>query len=69
MEVTCFTYYIQGLHFDEELKGIIPRMMDFIFECISDSSSDNEFSVKASYLEIYNEKIQDLLDRKYILNM
>ena len=37
--------------------------MEYIFELIKNSSSDIEFSVKCSYLEIYNEKIQDLLDR------
>jgi len=40
--------------------------MEYIFELIKNSSSDIEFSVKCSYLEIYNEKIQDLLDRKKI---
>ena len=42
--------------------GIIPRMMISVFETISKSSDEIEFVVKCSYLEIYNEKVQDLLD-------
>ena len=42
-------------------------MIDSVFDHINNSSEDIEFSVKCSYIEIYNEKIQDLLDRnKYI---
>ena len=40
-------------------------MMEYIFELITKASLDIEFSVKCSYLEIYNEKIQDLLDRNF----
>lgn len=42
--------------------GIIPRMMVQVFESIAKASEEIEFTVKCSYLEIYNEKIQDLLD-------
>lgn len=62
MEVTIPAKY-KGSHFDEEHKGIIPRMMEYVFELIKNASTDLEFSVKCAYLEIYNEKIQDLLDR------
>jgi kinesin family protein 5 len=60
------TFTMEGVQNDSELKGIIPRMMDYIFEAIDQSGEDIEFSVKCSFLEIYNEKIQDLLDRKSI---
>lgn len=49
---------------DEELKGIIPRIMEYIFDCILQADRNLEFTVRSSYLEIYNEKVQDLLDRK-----
>jgi len=44
------------------MKGLIPRMFDFVFNYISESGDDTEFTVKVSMFEIYNEKIQDLLD-------
>ena len=40
--------------------------MEYLFKFIAEASSNIEFSLKCSYLEIYNEKIQDLLDRKII---
>ena len=46
----------------EEHKGIIPRIMDYIFECILQADESLEFTVRSSFLEIYNEKLQDLLD-------
>ncbi len=49
---------------DEEFKGILPRTMEYIFDVIKMADEDIEFSVKCSFFEIYNEKIQDLLDRK-----
>lgn len=42
--------------------GIIPRVMNRIFEMIEQSSETLEFSIKVSMLEIYNERIQDLLN-------
>lgn len=49
---------------DQEQKGLIPRMFDSIFEKIESESEDVEFTVKVSYLEIYMEKIMDLLNPK-----
>lgn len=39
-------------------------MMKHVFNLIMNSSEDIEFNVKVSFLELYNEKLQDLLDRK-----
>ena len=47
---------------DEKMKGIIPRMMDALFVGLINASSATEFSIKVSFLEIYMERIQDLLD-------
>ena len=58
------TYTMEGIPSDENLMGIIPRMMQLIFETINSWSSDIEFSVKCQYYQIYNEKIQDLIDTR-----
>lgn len=41
-------------------RGIIPRAFEHIFEAIS-TAENTKFLVQASYLEIYNEEIRDLL--------
>ena len=56
------TFTMEGIKDDLHLKGIIPRTMDYIFELIPQSSNELEFSIKCQYYQIYNEKIQDLLD-------
>ena len=45
-----------------ELQGIIPRMVRTVFNRIDTASDSIEFSVKVSMIEIYMEKIRDLLD-------
>ncbi|OMJ88868.1 hypothetical protein SteCoe_9068 [Stentor coeruleus] len=47
--------------YDEQLKGIIPRMVFTVFDRIS-KSEEMEFLVKVGFCEIYNEKIKDLID-------
>ena len=47
---------------DLELMGIIPRMVQTVFDTIRISDDNIEFSVKVAYCEIYLEKIKDLLD-------
>jgi len=47
-----------------EHMGIIPWMVRHIFAKIEKSSEDIEFTVKVSMVEIYLEKIWDLLDPK-----
>lgn len=46
-------------------KGIIPRLCDALFEKIA-TNDDPEltYKVEVSYMEIYNEKVHDLLDPK-----
>ena len=46
---------------DEASKGIIPRITEQIFDSIMRSDASIEFTVKVSYMEIYMEKIRDLL--------
>mmetsp|Transcript_35999 Transcript_35999/g.6467 ORF Transcript_35999/g.6467 Transcript_35999/m.6467 type:complete len:106 (-) Transcript_35999:871-1188(-) len=47
---------------DIENCGIIPRMINTIFELIENAESYMEFTVKISFCEIYMERIKDLLD-------
>ena len=58
------TFTMEGFTYDsnDELRGIIPRCVEQIFEYIeSFSQSDTKFMVRASYLQIYNESVSDLL--------
>ncbi len=51
---------MQGVRDPDCQRGIIPRAFEHIFEAIS--LEDNyKYLVLASYLEIYNEEIRDLL--------
>jgi kinesin family protein 5 len=55
---------LQGADIDsDELKGIIPRITEQIFQSIVESDPHLEYLVKVSYMEIYLEKIRDLLAR------
>ncbi|KAF7188487.1 Kinesin heavy chain [Pseudocercospora fuligena] len=56
------TYTMMGADInDEGTKGIIPRIVEQIFTTIMRSDQNIEFMVKVSYMEIYMEKIRDLL--------
>ncbi|KOX74799.1 Kinesin-like protein KIF13A [Melipona quadrifasciata] len=48
-----------------ENKGIIPRLCDNLFDMIAKQQSlELTYKVEVSYMEIYNEKVHDLLDPK-----
>jgi len=47
--------------------GIIPRIVNDIFNHIYAMDENLEFHIKVSYFEIYLDKIRDLLDRKFFL--
>lgn len=51
------------------MKGIIPRMMDALFANIINANQNIEFTVKCSFIEIYKEKINDLLDCIIFFNL
>lgn len=56
------TYTMMGADIgDDGAKGIIPRIVEQIFDSIMRSDGSIEFTVKVSYMEIYMEKIRDLL--------
>ena len=65
------TYTMMGDDiYDLKAMGTIPRMVSTVFQHIERADEHIEFTVKVSYLEIYMEKIQDLLnDSKANLSM
>ena len=46
---------------DEEQRGIIPRIVEQMFASILRSPGNIEYTVRVSYMEIYMERIRDLL--------
>ena len=55
---------MEGVNDPPELKGIIPRAFNHIFDMIAKRGGENtEFLVRASYLELYNEEVRDLLSK------
>ena len=57
------THTMQGPNIEDlEMQGIIPRMVRTVFNRIETASETIEFSVKVSQVEIYMERIKDLLD-------
>lgn len=56
------SYTMMGADIDnEEQKGIIPRIVEQIFASILASPANMEYTVRVSYMEIYMERIRDLL--------
>lgn len=45
------------------LRGIIPNSFQHIFDYVA-AAPQTQFLVRASYLEIYNEEIRDLLSKE-----
>uniref|UniRef100_M4C178 Kinesin-like protein n=1 Tax=Hyaloperonospora arabidopsidis (strain Emoy2) TaxID=559515 RepID=M4C178_HYAAE len=57
------TYTMEGANIDHpELQGIIPRTATEIFNNVMNADENMEFIVTVSYIEIYMERIRDLLD-------
>lgn len=54
------THTISGIPKDPVHKGIMPRAFETVFKNI-ECDSKRQYLVRASYLEIYNEEIRDLL--------
>lgn len=54
------THSMVGKLDDQHLHGLIPRSFTHVLKAASDSS-DKEFLIRCSFIEIYNEEIHDLL--------
>ncbi|KAH3672224.1 hypothetical protein WICPIJ_010076 [Wickerhamomyces pijperi] len=55
------TFTMMGDLEDDSMKGLIPRIADSIFTNIRKGDPNTEFTLSASYMEIYMEQIRDLL--------
>ncbi|EAL63277.1 kinesin family member 13 [Dictyostelium discoideum AX4] len=53
------THTMEGKHGSNEDMGIIPRTINYLFQCLEQSGAD--YNIRASHLEIYKEEIFDLL--------
>ena len=57
---------------DQQRLGIIPRVITEIFDQIDERSNNSVITITASYIELYNEQIFDLLAdphyKRYVLN-
>ena len=52
-----------GVEKDHKQRGVMPRAFEDIFNKIKGDSAQTQFLVRASYLEIYNEEVRDLLSK------
>jgi centromeric protein E len=55
------TFTMQGCDSHKGSVGIIHLAANDIFQTIKDDDSNSEYSVRVSYVEIYNEELRDLL--------
>jgi len=56
------THTMEGVLNSENLQGIIPRIVQDIFNHIYTMDSEIEFNITISYYEFYMDKVRDLLD-------
>ena len=54
---------MSGSDKDAKQRGIMPRAFEDVFRRIEQDSIKTQFLVRASYLEIYNEEVRDLLSK------
>ena len=55
------THTMEGAAEPSDMKGIIPNAIQHIFDHVTLNTSNEKYLVRASYFEIYNEEIRDLL--------
>ena len=55
------TYSIEGDINDSERIGIVPRTLMALFDAATEQNESIEFNFRISFIEIYMEKIKDLL--------
>ncbi|RVX18738.1 Kinesin-like protein KIN-1 [Vitis vinifera] len=55
------TYSMEGpsiLECDQQKKGLLPRVVDGLFQCIKSSDEATKYTIKLSMVEIYMEKVR-----------
>eukprot|EP01038_Epipyxis_sp_PR26KG_P006964 gene6964-9519_t len=53
---------------DGEIRGLIPRSVEYLFQSLAKRTSSNEVAMVCSFLEIYNDQIRDL-GKAYLVAM
>jgi hypothetical protein len=53
---------------DGDIRGVIPRSVEYLFQKLSKMSSSSEVAMVCSFLEIYNDQIRDL-GKAYLVAM
>lgn len=53
---------------DSDVRGIIPRSVEYLFQQLSKRSNSTEIAMVCSFLEIYNDQIRDL-GKAYLVAM
>ncbi|KAL2972179.1 hypothetical protein AAZX31_15G239900 [Glycine max] len=59
------TYSMEGpgiLECEEQNKGLLPRVVEGLFDSINSLDEEKTYSIKLSMVEIYMEKVRDLFD-------
>ncbi|XP_076066505.1 kinesin-like protein KIF3B isoform X2 [Oratosquilla oratoria] len=56
------TYTMEGIREDPDQRGVIPNSFEHIFNHIA-RSKNQQYLIRAAYLEIYQEEIRDLLGK------
>merc|ERR1719187_844255 len=62
------TYTMEGVKDDQSKRGVIPNSFEHIFSHIA-KSENQQYLVRASYLEIYMEDVRDLLSKEQTKNL
>jgi len=57
------SFTMEGASEPSTLRGIIPNSFEHIFDHIALNGSKDKYLVRASYFEIYNEEVRDLLSQ------
>jgi len=57
------THTMEGKPDSEETRGLIPRAVKALFDGVASADPSIEFLIKVSFVELYMEKICDLLDK------
>eukprot|EP00277_Geminigera_cryophila_P020444 CAMPEP_0179490294 /NCGR_PEP_ID=MMETSP0799-20121207/65373_1 /TAXON_ID=46947 /ORGANISM="Geminigera cryophila, Strain CCMP2564" /LENGTH=398 /DNA_ID=CAMNT_0021306459 /DNA_START=165 /DNA_END=1358 /DNA_ORIENTATION=- len=55
------TYTMEGEIDSEDKRGLLPRMVCSVFDYMERAGEHMQFMIQVQFLEIYNEKIRDLL--------